>query len=1231
MHLVLVTALIAVCGADKLDRRYLPPASANTAGGSPGSLQAPFRSFNQGLGGLPKGGYSNEFEGVVVDAAASGTRASGAETGLGGPRIAYGSTNSKVGDAAFTADTAFPRVGIHAGLPGSDIGAHSLKPERVQASRDRTSNTVKYENDVNPDSFNYAFETDNGIIAEENGVEVNGVKAQGGYSYTGDDGQVYSVTYTADAGGYQPKGDHLPTPPPIPQEILKSLEQNAKDEASGVVDDGSYDAQKYNTGDDYENGDGSNGKYNAGRPTRLGNRPQADADASGTFINQNNQVFGTSSSIQFGSTPVSSASAVVTGAFGPSIHGPSNGNNFGVSASAHKTTQNGQIGFGTGSSNEYLPPHSGFNQNRRPALNTRPQVQSNQQNGLLQGTVSSGVNNNGDASKDQSSQIPTFVPLSQQKLQQDSPKKPSTPIFGKPTVIDSSLSIKDPFARRPSGNRFTQNKQPNQKTGNGQVGGSFEVVSGNIYSKNEYLPPHRQSNKNKGSQGFQVSSSATQSNQQPTGSKSETFTAGPNSPSTSAFASVSRPTSGFQSSQYNSQQRPQYTGSGLSSQLSQTGNSRLPLNNPPHLGIGLPNAPVSQSQYKPSSLSFASQSPTSVPQTVLTTPLESSLDNNKGSIPTPVIDGPDSPKDTTSSNLPSFGARPSSNIFGHTSFNSNRVQQVAPTQASAIGSSPLNGQSSSPGLQNVPQAGIALGSFGAQFPNKSPIDVQYSPSTQRPSFTQNTQQQGADDSYFYNTPSKPFNVPTARPHISSFPGTSFDQPFKVTQTPFGTRPQPSSFQTSFTSQYNRPVGSTGFPSLSTLEPMSPTLTTLLAGQNGDAFQSQFNKVTQASASSFPSPVPTASADFHRNQFGQFGTRPSQGGNSQFKQDTQGSTLFKQPGSSFAQATASIQPSASGQDSNQRLPGTSKLDSVPNQSSESQQTQQYGGELYEYKKPPQSLPAPQTGVTSGQFGSSSFIPQTSSQNSAAYKPSTQFGSKFTQQTVSPFGQTPQNSQQHSQSEARPGLFGSVSSKPTQNTQLGQGNYGFNSNTQNTQSVNEPGIFGSQPSYTTQDSQGNQAFNSKGQSQDQPQTELTSGQFGSQFSKPNQASGASHGNQQFSFNEENQAQSQNKPGSFGSGPKPQGSQLVQGASKFPPDYNKPGPACCSQSGSPSSQADQPNRTPQFGGQNEANTGFGQKEPASQDTRPVESISSFPGVGENFGGPRKPPSFDATGYHY
>lgn len=48
--------------------------------------------------------------------------------------------------------------------------------------------------------------------------------AKGSFSYTANDGQPIALEYEADENGYRPRGDHLPTPPPIPDYILRALD-----------------------------------------------------------------------------------------------------------------------------------------------------------------------------------------------------------------------------------------------------------------------------------------------------------------------------------------------------------------------------------------------------------------------------------------------------------------------------------------------------------------------------------------------------------------------------------------------------------------------------------------------------------------------------------------------------------------------------------------------------------------------------------------------------------------------------------------------------------------------------------------------------------------------------------------------------------------------------------------------------------------------------------------------
>nr|P85196.2 RecName: Full=Cuticle protein 2; Flags: Precursor [Lonomia obliqua]ABU88848.1 cuticle protein 2 [Lonomia obliqua] len=105
---------------------------------------------------------------------------------------------------------------------------------------ERNAAILRSDSEVTSQGFQYVYDTENGIHGEAAGVEANGIQSQGAFSYTGDDGQQYAVKYTADANGFQAQGAHLPTPPPIPDAIVRSIEENARAEAAGVYNEGSY-------------------------------------------------------------------------------------------------------------------------------------------------------------------------------------------------------------------------------------------------------------------------------------------------------------------------------------------------------------------------------------------------------------------------------------------------------------------------------------------------------------------------------------------------------------------------------------------------------------------------------------------------------------------------------------------------------------------------------------------------------------------------------------------------------------------------------------------------------------------------------------------------------------------------------------------------------------------------------------------------------------------------------
>lgn len=78
-----------------------------------------------------------------------------------------------------------------------------------------------------------SYETANGIKGEETGTLKKATSpdtsdviiAKGSVSYTSPEGNLITLNYAADdENGFQPQGDHLPTPPPIPPAIQKALD-----------------------------------------------------------------------------------------------------------------------------------------------------------------------------------------------------------------------------------------------------------------------------------------------------------------------------------------------------------------------------------------------------------------------------------------------------------------------------------------------------------------------------------------------------------------------------------------------------------------------------------------------------------------------------------------------------------------------------------------------------------------------------------------------------------------------------------------------------------------------------------------------------------------------------------------------------------------------------------------------------------------------------------------------
>jgi len=240
---VILSVLVAGAFSARLDNTYIPPASAQSAGGfnldTPKIAQA---STAQQTYAAPAGGH-NQFQpqqpGLNHGTFTSVSRGGGYQSVQAGSGSYSGSRQHQYPQqpqAPQQQQYQQPQAAPQASYPA---------PQQQQYSGygNQASTTpipiLKYENEPHMGDGRYRFSylTGNGIMAQEEGY-LNNPQAQypdypeqvaiGSYSYTAPDGQQISVSYKADANGFQPEGAHLPTPPSLPAEYYEQVELQKK-------------------------------------------------------------------------------------------------------------------------------------------------------------------------------------------------------------------------------------------------------------------------------------------------------------------------------------------------------------------------------------------------------------------------------------------------------------------------------------------------------------------------------------------------------------------------------------------------------------------------------------------------------------------------------------------------------------------------------------------------------------------------------------------------------------------------------------------------------------------------------------------------------------------------------------------------------------------------------------------------------------------------------------------
>ncbi|XP_066157059.1 nuclear pore complex protein DDB_G0274915-like isoform X2 [Euwallacea fornicatus] len=192
-------------------------------------------------------------------------------------------------------------------------------------------------------TYHTEYETGNGIQSVENGEDKGESKlVQGSFSYTSPEGEKIGLSYTADEEGFHPQGDNLPTPPPVPEAILKSIEYNkAHPEDEG--DDGLYNEDE----ESKQHLALKNNSYSRGQP---GGFPSNGGH--GTFSSSSGSCsgLGASCSKGGGNQPFQSSGPSFQGAVQPSGSYRSSSVSFGPSSQGTSSNE---------ATNFYRPPSNG--------------------------------------------------------------------------------------------------------------------------------------------------------------------------------------------------------------------------------------------------------------------------------------------------------------------------------------------------------------------------------------------------------------------------------------------------------------------------------------------------------------------------------------------------------------------------------------------------------------------------------------------------------------------------------------------------------------------------------------------------------------------------------------------------------------------------------------------------------------------------------------------------------